>query len=46
MVGRIYLESTSLKGGSEVVRMTSEDDLMKLEVIRPTDDLAIGKLLG
>lgn len=42
----MYLESTSFEGRFEVFGMASEDDFVKVEVVRPTDDLAIGKLLG
>lgn len=41
-----HLESALLECGFEVVGLASQDDLMHVEVVRPTDDLAIREFFG
>jgi hypothetical protein len=38
---RYYLEGALLERGSEVVGLTGEDDLVQVEVVRATNELAV-----
>lgn len=47
IVGEVAdLECASLERGLEVVRLTSEDDFVNVEVVRSTHDLAVRELFG
>jgi len=41
-----YLESTSLESSLEVVRLASEDDFVQVEMVRATEQSAVGQFFG
>jgi hypothetical protein len=45
LVSLTNLEGALSQDGFKVVGLTDEDDLMDVEFMRPTDDLAVGMLI-